>query len=105
MASTKQSSGYTPTSMTQDSTALPRWLVNEFRKISTAVTSITQMLSGKQPLTTYTVASLPTDISAGSICNVSDGTSGLSWGATVTGGHSTSYLVRYNGTNWTVVGK
>lgn len=39
--------------------------------------------------------------------NISDGTNGLNWGdtATNTGTHTTHYLVRYNGSNWTVVGK
>lgn len=43
----------------------------------------------------------------GDCYNVSDGTNGLSWGAvaTNTGTHTTHYKVRWNGTNWTVVGK
>lgn len=36
---------------------------------------------------------------------VTDGTAALAWGATVTGGASTKYLVAWNGTNWTVIGK
>jgi len=53
---------------------------------------------------TFTVATLPTP-SEGMIAYVTDGTGGLAWGATVTGGSTTRYLVWYNGTNWTVVGK
>lgn len=54
----------------------------------------------------YIVAELPaTPVSL--TARVTDGDSGLAWGATVinSGGGSTPYLVWYNGTNWTVVGK
>lgn len=57
-----------------------------------------------QGVTSYTVSTLPTATS-GRLAVVTDGTSGLSWGVTVTGGHSTSYLVWYNGSTWTVLGK
>jgi hypothetical protein len=50
------------------------------------------------------VASLPAG-TLGAIACVNNGTGGLAWGATVTGGGSTKYLVWYNGTNWTVAGK
>jgi hypothetical protein len=53
---------------------------------------------------TYTVATLPTS-PAGTMAYVTDGTAALAWGATVTGGSTTKYLVWFNGTNWTVVGK
>ena len=54
----------------------------------------------------YTVATLPTP-SIGMQTYVTDGDSGLAWGATVvnSGSGATKYLVWYNGTNWTVVGK
>lgn len=52
----------------------------------------------------YTVSTLPVG-PVGSLAYVTDGTSGLSWGATVTGGHSTTYLVWFNGTAWTVIGQ
>lgn len=59
----------------------------------------------------YTYAMLPgvsTNPAAveGDEFNISDGTNGLTWGntATNTGTHTTHYKVRYNGTNWTVVG-
>jgi len=52
-----------------------------------------------------TVASLSTVAWAGTICHVTDGAVGLAWGAIVTGGGTTHYLVWYNGTNWTVVGQ
>lgn len=54
--------------------------------------------------TSVIVASLPTG-SLGRLATVSDGTAGLAWGATVTGGGSTKYLVWYNGSVWTVIGK
>jgi len=51
-----------------------------------------------------TVASLPAG-NLGDEMVVTDGTAALAWGATVTGGGSTKYLVWYNGTAWTVAGK
>lgn len=62
-------------------------------------------------LKVYTVATLPSTAGAGKVTGaeaaVSDGDSGLAWGATVanTGSGATPYKVWYNGTNWTVVGK
>ena len=57
----------------------------------------------------WTYSQLPTggNVVEGDMFNISDGTNGLAWGATATntGTHTTHYLVRYNGTNWTVVGK
>jgi hypothetical protein len=52
-----------------------------------------------------TVANLPSSPVAGSVAYVTDGAASLAWGATVTGGSSTKYLVWYNGAAWTVVGK
>src|SRR6266436_6918774 len=49
-----------------------------------------------QGTTSYTVATLPTAV-LGRIAVVSDGTAGLAWGAVVTGGSTTKYLVWYNG--------
>ena len=59
-------------------------------------------------LKSYTVAGLSAFVAvAGDIAMVSDGDSGLAWGATVvtSGSGATKYQVWYNGTNWTVVGK
>lgn len=59
-------------------------------------------------LKSYTVAGLSAFTAvAGDIAMVSDGDSGLAWGATVvnSGSGATKYQVWYNGTNWTVVGK
>src|SRR5881397_3963482 len=52
-----------------------------------------------------TVAALPASPSTGQIAAVSDGLGGLTWGATVVTGGSSKYLVWWNGSNWTVVGK
>lgn len=52
----------------------------------------------------YTVATLPTG-ALGKYAVVTDGAAALAWGATVTGGGSTKYLVWYNGSAWTVIGK
>lgn len=55
----------------------------------------------------YTVATLPSPATVGNMARVTDGDTGLLWGeiAKNTGGGATPYLVWYNGTNWTVVGK
>lgn len=102
---TPQQASYAPTQVTQSQAALPRWLTQELNKISKSITTLIQTLSGKVPLGVYTVAGLPTGVAAGVLANVSDGTAALTWGTAVTGGGSTSYLVRYNGSAWTVVGK
>lgn len=54
----------------------------------------------------YTVGTLPVGV-AGAQAYVTDGDAGLAWGATAvnSGAGATNYLVWYNGTNWTVVGK
>lgn len=97
-------SAYTPRPFTT-SDYIVRYVQNELGSVSQSITSIVQTLDGKLPLRTYKVANLPTGIKAGTLCNVSDGAASLAWGVTVTGGGTASYLVRYNGTNWTVVGK
>ena len=53
-----------------------------------------------------TVAQLPGALE-GDCYNVTDGTNSLAWGAPVTntGTHTTHYKVRYNGSNFTVVGQ
>ena len=57
-------------------------------------------------LQVYTVASLPSGV-VGALASVSDGDSGLAWGATVinSGSGTAKYAVWFNGTNWTVIGK
>jgi hypothetical protein len=52
-----------------------------------------------------TVAALPASPATGQLASVTDGAASLAWGAIVTGGGSTTYLVWWNGTNWTVAGK
>ena len=56
-------------------------------------------------LKSYTVATLPSGPAIGNMAVVTDGTSGLAWGAAVTGGHSTTYVVWWNGAQWSVMGK
>ena len=51
----------------------------------------------------YTVATLPAGV-AGMTAYVTDGVASQTWGATVSGGGSTKYLVWYNGTAWHVIG-
>ena len=55
-------------------------------------------------LPSYLVASLPSG-TIGQLAYVTNGTSGLAWGATVAGTQTTKYLCWYNGANWTVVGE
>lgn len=54
----------------------------------------------------YTVATLPTG-AVGDVVRITDGDAALAWGATAvnSGSGTTPYLVWYNGTNWTVIGK
>lgn len=74
-------------------------LVNGARNLIT-----TELYSGNAAKS-VTVATLPSAPTIGNYATVTDGTGALAWGATVTGGGSTKYLVWYNGTNWTVAGK
>lgn len=59
-----------------------------------------------QVATALTVATLPGTPVVGMIARVTDGDSGLGFGATVvnSGGGATPYLCWYNGSNWTVLG-
>jgi hypothetical protein len=41
----------------------------------------------------------------GAIQCVNNGSAGLAWGDTVTGGGTAKYLVWFNGANWKVIGK
>ena len=50
----------------------------------------------------FTVANLPAAGTVGRIARVTDGAAGLIWGATVTGGGSTAYMVWDSGANWVV---
>ena len=53
----------------------------------------------------YTFATLPTG-AIGRMAVITDANSGLGWGSTVTaGGHSTTYLIWYGPSGWTVLGK
>lgn len=68
----------------------------------------TSVLAPSITHTALTVGTLPTaNTHAGTVCYVTDGDSGLAWGATAvnTGSGATPYLVWSNGTAWTVAGK
>ena len=54
----------------------------------------------------YAISALPSPV-VGMQAYITDGDAGLTWGATAvnTGAGATTYLVWYNGTNWTVIGK
>lgn len=66
-------------------------------------------LNGNQLLNqgalSYTVSTLPASPQTGQMAVITDGTASQSWGATAVGGSSTKYLVWYNGSAWTVLGK
>lgn len=49
----------------------------------------------------YAVADLP----PAGIARVTDGAAALAWGDVIAGGGAASYLVWFNGADWTVVGK
>jgi hypothetical protein len=55
-------------------------------------------------INSYPVGGLPPSGPIGTMAYVTDGSAGLPWAATVTGGGHTRYLVWFNGANWTVVG-
>lgn len=57
--------------------------------------------------TGVTIANLPGTPSTGMTARITDGDAALAWGATAvnSGSGATPYLVWYNGSNWTVVGK
>lgn len=71
------------------------------------ITVLLPTFSGCNKSVSYPVATLPGSPNEGDEYNVSDGTNSLAWGATVTntGTHTTHYLVRYNGSNFTVMGQ
>lgn len=55
-------------------------------------------------LAEITYANRPTSPVVGELINFSDSNT-ATWGATVAGSGANKILARYNGTNWTVVGK
>lgn len=57
-------------------------------------------------ITGHTIAGLPTP-ATGMIARITDGDASLAWGATAlnSGAGATPYMVFYNGTNWTIMGK
>ena len=74
------------------------------RKDGAPLSVFGSVVEANKPISS-TVAKLPVSPTIGTQATVTDGTGGLAWGATVTGGSSTKYLVFYNGTAWTVIGK
>ena len=76
-------------------------------RVTEAAGAIVNDLTGVATLITgHTIAGLPTP-ATGMIARITDGDSALAWGATAinSGSGSTPYMVWYNGTNWTVMGK
>jgi hypothetical protein len=73
--------------------------------VNIGAAAIPTVFGGVAQAAAFTVATLPTP-TTGMYAYVTDGDTGLAWGATVV--HTvgtTKYLVWYNGTNWTVAGK
>ena len=87
-----------------DVTTALQGIIRQITAGNTQLASILAALNGTS-LNGYTVATLPSSPSIGNMAYVSDGGAALAWGATVTGGASTFYIVGWNGANWTVVGK
>lgn len=101
-----QGFGQGSASITDLVTAL-QGVINQLSSSNTTFSSVLtalQDINFPQNTLGYTVSGLPTG-SLGAMAYVTDGTGALAWGATVTGGGSTKYLVWFNGSNWTVVGK
>lgn len=76
--------------------------------VTLAASGKTTVFAGKSRLHNFTVAGLATPTpTTGDMAYVTDGDSGLAWGATVvnSGSGATKYMVWYNGSAWTVVGK
>ena len=63
--------------------------------------------TGMPPIWTFSQLPSGGNVLEGDEFNISDGTNGLTWGQTetATGTHTTHRVVRYNGTNWTVLGQ
>lgn len=95
---------YTPKQYPKDPKGLPRYTTQELQNISDAIKTLSQMLGGALPIGSFLTANLPTSAKAGTFALVSDGASSLSWHATATGGGTTTYLVKYSGTLWQVIG-
>ena len=93
------------------STDIATQLLGVVRQLSNAYQNMLKLIAAveavnfPQNVKGYTVATLPSSPTLGQIAYVTDGTSGLSWGAAATGGHSTFYIVNWNGTQWSVMGK
>lgn len=68
-------------------------IVNDLTGVATLITGLA-------------IAGLPTP-ALGMIARITDGDAALAWGATAvnTGAGATPYMVWYNGTNWTIMGK
>lgn len=84
--------------------AIVRNLSNNYTALQSLIAAI-QAVNFPQNLKGYTVSTLPSSPTFGELAYVTDGTSGLSWGAQATGGHSTFYIVNWNGSQWSVMGK
>lgn len=71
-----------------------------------ALIAALQAVAFPQSLKGYTVATLPSSPSLGTLAFVTDAASGLAWGVGIgAGGHSTTYLAWFGSGGWTVVGK
>ena len=86
------------------------WIAQTFNSVLAAIGAVwdvehTQDGTHKRvTLVAVTFAGLPSPPVEGMLASITDGSS-ATWGATVAGGGTNHVLVRYNGTNWTVVGK
>lgn len=89
------------------STDLATQLAAIVRNLSNNYTALQNLIVAVQhgSVSGYTVANLPSTPAIGTLAYVTDGASSIAWGSTVTSGGSSRYLVWWNGTAWTVIGK
>lgn len=92
-----------------DVTIQLRGIVSQLSSSNTNMKALIAALAAvkfPQSVLGYTVATLPSSPSLGTIGYVTDAASGLSWGSAIgAGGHSTFYIVNWNGAQWSVMGK
>ena len=80
---------------------------HEFIWVRSTLNGGSYLLVDSSWLTPVTIAQLPASAQLGQLAVISDGAAGHSWGDTVGGDTpgETTYLLWWNGTAWTVVGK
>jgi len=82
-----------------------RQLTNLYKNGQELIAAI-QAVNFPQSVKGYTVATLPSSPSIGMLAFITNGASALAWGANATASTgAVTYLVWWNGTQWSVLGK